>query len=357
MAAPSFAAFSWKVQLTYDHTKVGGGTENESSFPALISISDSSIKTTANGGKVSSSTGADLLAFSDSGCSTQLPSELEFYDGTGGAAILWVEVSTLSYTSNGSIYVCTGNASPPARMPNPWDANFSGVWHLPNGSTLTANDSTTNANDGTVTGATAGAGKIDGAGSFNGTSNYIAFTNTISPSSVSFGAWLYWEDSTGHAFPLFLGNSSGYGFFISGGADNCGYGNVIDVLVPGSTCDAANSSYVLPTNAWTYVVATFNGSTWALYANGSLQSSQGGGHGNPDIPGGIDYYGLGSGSFHGLVDEARVSSVARSAGWISTEYQNQNAPGNIGSAGFWTFGSWAPVAPGSRGFQIVMEER
>ena len=40
-----------------------------------------------------------------------------------------------------------------------------------------------------------------------------------------------------------------------------------------------------------------------------------------------------------LIDESRVSNVARSADWIEAEYANQNAPGNIGSPGFWTFGA------------------
>src|SRR5262249_60924718 len=47
-----------------------------------------------------------------------------------------------------------------------WDANYKGVWHLPNGSTLTAADSTANSNNGTITNATASAGQIDGAASF-----------------------------------------------------------------------------------------------------------------------------------------------------------------------------------------------
>jgi hypothetical protein len=38
--------------------------------------------------------------------------------------------------------------------------------------------------------------------------------------------------------------------------------------------------------------------------------------------------------FDGLIDEARVSSVARSQDWLTTEYANMNNP-----AGFCTFGT------------------
>jgi hypothetical protein len=30
--------------------------------------------------------------------------------------------------------------------------------------------------------------------------------------------------------------------------------------------------------------------------------------------------------FNGIIDETRVSMTARSAGWIQTEYNNQNSP-------------------------------
>lgn len=45
-----------------------------------------------------------------------------------------------------------------------WDSNFKGVWHLPNGTALTALDSTSNALNGTPTGVNAlpVAGKIYG---------------------------------------------------------------------------------------------------------------------------------------------------------------------------------------------------
>jgi hypothetical protein len=41
---------------------------------------------------------------------------------------------------------------------------------------------------------------------------------------------------------------------------------------------------------------------------------------------------------NGLIDEPRVSSVARSANWLATEYNNQQSPGNIGANGFLKYG-------------------
>src|SRR4029077_13499410 len=98
------------------------------------------------------------------------------YSSTTGEVIAWINVPTLSTSTDTSLFMYYGNASSTDQSNKTavWDANFKGVWHLPNGTALTANDSTSNANNGTVNSATATAGKIDGAGSFNGSSSYIS---------------------------------------------------------------------------------------------------------------------------------------------------------------------------------------
>jgi hypothetical protein len=40
-----------------------------------------------------------------------------------------------------------------------------------------------------------------------------------------------------------------------------------------------------------------------------------------------------------ILDEVRVSNIARSAGWILTEYNNQSTPGNLGAPGFYGVGA------------------
>ncbi len=54
----------------------------------------------------------------------------------------------------------------------------------------------------------------------------------------------------------------------------------------------------------------------------------------------------GSRFFNGLIDEARIASVARSADWLNTEYNNQSAPGT-----FETLGSeQVPAGAGNNNF-------
>jgi hypothetical protein len=50
-------------------------------------------------------------------------------------------------------------------------------------------------------------------------------------------------------------------------------------------------------------------------------------------------------NWNGSLDEARVSTVARSADWITTEYNNQSAPGT-----FETLGTEVPLTTAANGW-------
>ena len=99
--------------------------------------------------------------------------------------------------------------------------------------------------------------------------------------------------------------------------------------------------------AWHYVAATFdNGVGVKVYLDGALAIS---GPAPLMIADTADP--LQIGQFQGSggagnSDEARVSDTVRSAAWILTEYNNQKAPGNIGSPGFLTWGSELPLNSG-----------
>ena len=67
-----------------------------------------------------------------------------------------------------SVYYGNGLAVDQQNRTGVWDANFKGVWHLGNG---TAADSTGNANNGIVTGASPTTGKMGGGASFNRTNS------------------------------------------------------------------------------------------------------------------------------------------------------------------------------------------
>src|ERR1019366_6832619 len=136
--------------ITISHLKVPN--TDQANFPVLISLPANTyadLKTTANGGSVTNANGYDILFTSAAGGTMPLAYERESYSGTTGAMIDWVKVATVSHTQDTTIYMFYGNSLVTTDQSNPtgtWDSNYVGVWHLPNGTVLSANDSTANGN-------------------------------------------------------------------------------------------------------------------------------------------------------------------------------------------------------------------
>src|ERR1039457_3620252 len=102
----------YRKPITIDHTKVSGvASSTLSSFPVLVSVTDTQLKSTSNGGVVASSTGADIL-FTKSDGTTLLDYEIESYASTTGQFIAWVNIPILSAVTNTTIYEYFGNAPP-----------------------------------------------------------------------------------------------------------------------------------------------------------------------------------------------------------------------------------------------------
>jgi len=347
---PSAAAWTCYYPMTYDHTQCG--SSDSSSFPALVAFNASAMKTVAYGGDVRSSVGADILFFSDSGLTTQLPSEVDFYDPVNGIGYFWVQIPTLSHTANGTIYMAVGNSSPPSRTTNPWDANYAGVWHMAdNAANTTVKDSTTNGNNGANaanTNTKQTTGKIDGALNYNGSSDE---TDMGQPSSLNItGNFTLeaWINPT-----VALNGGTGLVTFISkvtNGGTQSGYeliyyqGNLIVGIDSGAYRNWSVSQN-FAAGGWHHIVGAWAGSSTTAYAyvDGSLISGSGPGGfalSAAAVDFGLAYWAASpSRYFDGAMDEVRVSSIARSSDWIKAEYNNQSAPGNIGSPGFWTWGT------------------
>ncbi len=119
---------AYRRSLTIDHTLVPNTDQTD--FPVLVYISDPTLKFHAFGvgGHVVDPIGNDILFWSDSGATIQLPSEIKF-DGVHGILWAWVQIPTVSHTSNIVFYVTYGLALA-LRLTNPWDGNYVFVLHL-----------------------------------------------------------------------------------------------------------------------------------------------------------------------------------------------------------------------------------
>ncbi|MDO8512701.1 MAG: DUF2341 domain-containing protein [bacterium] len=316
------AGWSNRKKITIDHTKVGGGTETQTNFPVLISLTGLS-GINANG--------TDIRFTADDG-GTYLAREIESY--SAGALTAWVKIPTLSHTADTVIYMYYGNSSatePAANSTygsqNVWDSSFKGVWHLKEATGVNNADSTSNANTGTPTnGPVQATGKVDGSLSFDGGDDYVNVGTIINVGNTfSVDAWFNANEvkTAGLVSVIDSGGDGHYGIWTR----NDG---TVELILDWST-GWTSVSTTYSTNNWIHIIGTFDGTTLRLYKNGILAIS--------NTPSGtpinasnnlvIGAITAASFPFNGLLDDTRVSSTARSAGWIATEYANQNSPGTF----------------------------
>ena len=142
------ATYSYRRSITIDHTKVS--TQDQTSFPVLISGTYSYLKTISNGGDVQSAYGDDVIFTSDIDGTTILDHEVESYSSSTGALTAWVRIPTLSSSVDTTIYMFYGNntiTSSQERANAVWDTNFKFVSHMAgNGTDSVRNDSTSDNN-------------------------------------------------------------------------------------------------------------------------------------------------------------------------------------------------------------------
>ena len=324
----SGSTWSYRKSITIDHTKITATTTPLLNFPMLFSVTDSDLKYTDSGGFVASSTAGDIL-FTSSDGTTKLSHEIEYYASTTGQIIAWVKIPSLSPTDDTTIYMYYGSQTT-TYQPNPtgvWDSNYKGVWHLPDGTTLSALDSTSNANNGTLSNSpTAVTGQIDGGANFvraSGQSIHGTMTAPGLPITMS----ALFKLSSLNVYHTFLA-------FNSGGND--GYELVVnDTNHPeatfGGVADYSFSNLTVTTGQWYYFSITIdqaNGTATGYMAKlGDNLTVQSIGVGTPNGTPTQFVIGTQNGQYtDGIVDEVRVSNITRTASWITTEYANQNSP-------------------------------
>ena len=323
--------------ITINHTLCGGS--DSSNFPVLISITDPSLKTIANGGHVHNSNGYDIQFFADEAGTIKLNWEIEEYDSSAGILIAWVKVPIVSHSTNTIFYMQYGDTTVSTfqggSTGSVWDSNFMMVLHFPNGTLLSANDATTNGNNGVLNGATANPGVVNGSANFaaSGT-NYIQVPSSTMLDSNA-GTWSSWIKTTVND----VHNEYIWGRVDGGGSAN----GLMAYLHDGCICIAMkpntaftawsiNSSTVIADGNWHHLAIVFNsGGTCTLYIDGTVNGTVTSGLWNFNNQ--VFRFGLGLDGFWqgyvGDIDEFRASNVNRSADWILTEYNNIKNPGFI----------------------------
>jgi hypothetical protein len=210
------------------------------------------------------------------------------------------------------------------------------VWHLKEivtdeSTSGTHADSTLNGNTGSQNNNDDGTGRIDGTQNFDGTGDYIQVPHNSSlnvTSEFTMEAWVY------------LANSSNNQKIV--GKTPIGSGYLLAVQNGGLYPEIWNSqgtnytftSGSISSSQWTHLAVTWttNGNMIG-YTNGSQVNSISAG--SYDIGTNSNVLRIGATPWNnpptqffvnGTIDELRISSTARSACWIETEYNNQSSP-------------------------------
>ena len=344
-SGPAWYAAGWGYRklITVSSSKVSGGV-NLSSFPIMINTTDASWRVTGSGGNVGQADGGDILFTLVDG-TTKIDHEIESYTSASGALVAWVEIPTLSASSNTQIYIYYGNASSSNEwnISGTWNSNYVAVWHFNND----FGDSTINNNDASNSGSTNTSGIAAGARDFNGSSNYINTNYSPSFSSnqdFTISVWTSPDTATGRDLIFGSEDADGSPHTEVNWRDDT---NIVgfhlrDDANSGSAPDCSNTTvnngtfhqitYVHDDNASPSLVTYFDGA--ALCNNAANNANGAHTHGCPLFLGASNLCGTGAQGFlNGQIDEVRISNSLRSAGWIQTSYNSISSPSTFYSVG------------------------
>ena len=336
-------AFSYYRSLTITGAQV---PSSQTDFPVLVNFTDATLKTVGNGGHVQNASGFDIGFYSDAGAATILKWEMERYTASTGEVVAWVKIPSLTTTT--VFYMFYGDATistDQSDAVNVWTNNYLGVYHLKDGTTINVNSST-GSNNGTNHGATAVSGIIDGGGGFvTVSSQYIDLSNGMNPAAATLSAW-----ANATTLPNSL-NSPITRRALSGGTNQFAMyvrsdGKLAwDAFANAQVTYNGTGSHTLSTGTWYFIAGVYDSTNGLIVYLNAAQDKTVAANGPLVTTAAPSYIGvdpnLGSTTYwNGSIDEVKFSSIARSADWITIEYNNQQT-----SSTFLTLGAETTNVP------------
>ncbi|AMR34378.1 hypothetical protein A0256_24440 [Mucilaginibacter sp. PAMC 26640] len=340
--------YAYRIPLTLNTITTAANyniNTNQSNFPVLIRIADPSLVYTPGicTNKVQYPNGpAYDLAFTNTGSTAELNYQVESYDQVNGVLLVWVQVPTLTYQTNNTLYFYFGSPTAPANhtaafYQATWDSNFKAVFHFNeptfNGTVIDGTAGATH--NGTTTGITGlTAGKIGNAYAFDGATAKIVTSPVTVTGPFTLSAWIK-LGATGLDQKIMTNQGALGG--LTGGYKLAVFSNNIPESESGTAQNRLFGPNPTPftTNVWHYVQAVYSGTTLSTYVDGVQYKIA-----SNIIPPTASlpfYIGVGGGGnslfFNGVIDEPRVSGTNRSTDWIAFEYANQNNPAAFTTTG------------------------
>ena len=358
------------ISINTATTSGGAGVSTtQTNFPVLVRLTNASAATGANVLSEALANGADIR-FADGTGQTALSFEIEHWSATSAA--IWVRVPEVAGNSETVLRMYWGNgaASAASSATGVFGTNeFLGVWHMGNASGATARPNAVNpgTNDAVPSGpAPAGianvsgligmADSLRGQGSGANGDHFSMGSITYPNQQTTMSLWMLMptpQANTTFTHFMTMGNaSSSHVMWIgrngttndwrargAGGTAGTGAGTTGETDLPENTTVAGA---LLPMDTWAHMAITRDsteGRRWRMYKNGArvidyfrgtgTTSSTFARHNFPAIARSTHFIGRPIGwnnpTTHMLVDEARISSVARSGDWMKLEYETQKS--------------------------------
>jgi hypothetical protein len=324
----------WKRRqiIKVEPTQVSGLHVN---FPVYFDLND--LAATDFFDEVQAS-GADIRITTCDG-TTEIPREIVSLDNVADTGELHFRIPNISGGEEFFIYYANPTATnyattDPFGAENVWTNNYLVVYHMQEDpSTGTLLDSSSNSNDGTpqnMGGEATVTGQIGQAYDFDGANEYIATAIDGSEfDEITVSTWFNNDRANVGSGNYIYDNSPGTTGY-SARLESGGTRSLITFAYTDTSADIATHG-ATATSTWYYLNQTIDGTNLNIYVDGSLSDAE------PQNAVGIrdtsDTFEIARHSdndvadeFDGTIDELRISTVARDANWISTEYNNQNNP-------------------------------
>lgn len=217
------------------------------------------------------------------------------------------------------------------------EANVVGDWHLDENTGTTANDSSRNGNNGTLTnGPTWATGKYGQALSFDGTDDWVNLGSGLDPSfeanpaALSIEFWFKPDSTATETFPLLFSNhkttTPASGFYLAYDKTNKQMASQFALNDDwANSTNVGSGSNTITEDTWNHVVYTVGGTNVSVYVNGTHKSTLTGTRANlGDV---IKVLNMGrnvdvANYFKGLIDEVKIYNRALSTSEVQARYND-----------------------------------
>lgn len=314
-------SYPYRVQITVDHTKLD---KNVVDFPMYFTNTSGLFAARVQ------PDGDDFL-FVDNKTGTILDYEIEQYNSATGLLRVWIECS-LNATDDTVIDLYYGNTTTGANSDKTgtWNGGYYFVYHMDDPVTY-QDDSTSNNKDATnYTTSISTSGRFGSGSLYNANADRITTNATVSAMTIfTMECWVKFTNVDESSIGEFFNIRTNDPVFFRTTAEKIGfYEDGADRGVGANICMHDNT-------AWHYVLLVSTGTTMYAYVNKSREITYVGTT-VTSAAYGVDLgdNGLGTETFAGVLDEARLSKdVARNWSWINATYNNGNSPLTFYSVG------------------------